>query len=232
MNSSSPGHLVVSEVFGPTIQGEGPSAGRRASFVRLGGCNLACSWCDTPYTWDWSRFERAAELRTLPVEEVARDVRAIAAPLVVITGGEPLLQRDGITNLVELLTAVGHQVEIETNGTIAPHRMQEGVRFNVSPKLANSGLPEERRLRPSVLEAFEATGKAIFKFVVRAPQELDEVEAIVRRHGLSDVWISPEGVVADDVIRRSIALIDGVLTRSWSMSSRLHILLWGDERGR
>jgi organic radical activating enzyme len=166
------------------------------------------------------------------VEEVARDVRAIAAPLVVITGGEPLLQYDSVTELVELITAVGHHMEIETNGTIAPRHMPESVHFNVSPKLANSGLPAERRLRPSVLEAFEATGRARFKFVVRTPEELDEVEVLVRRHGLSDIWISPEGVVADDVIRRSRALVDGVLMRGWSMSSRLHILLWANARGR
>lgn len=61
--SVAEGELVVSEVFGPTFQGEGPSLGRRAGFVRLGRCNLDCSWCDTPNTWDWSRFDPAIELR-------------------------------------------------------------------------------------------------------------------------------------------------------------------------
>ena len=57
------GGLVVAEVFGPTFQGEGPSTGQRAGFVRLGRCNLDCSWCDTPYTWDWERFDPAAATR-------------------------------------------------------------------------------------------------------------------------------------------------------------------------
>src|SRR4029450_7825218 len=62
--------LVVSEVFGPTFQGEGPSVGRRAGFVRLGRCNLDCSWCDTPYTWDWERHDPAVELRAGPGEGI------------------------------------------------------------------------------------------------------------------------------------------------------------------
>ena len=52
--------LRVAEVFGPTFQGEGPSAGRRAAFIRLSGCGVGCTWCDEPQTWDWSRFSRAA----------------------------------------------------------------------------------------------------------------------------------------------------------------------------
>ena len=54
--------LPVSEVFGPTIQGEGPHAGRRVYFVRLGGCNLSCSWCDSAYTWDGETYDLREEL--------------------------------------------------------------------------------------------------------------------------------------------------------------------------
>src|SRR5262245_52198924 len=66
--------LVVSEVFGPTWQGEGPSIGRRCGFVRLGRCNLACTWCDTPYTWDWERYDPAKELHRRLVTEVVADL--------------------------------------------------------------------------------------------------------------------------------------------------------------
>jgi organic radical activating enzyme len=59
--------LLVAEMFGPTFQGEGPSAGQRAVFVRTSRCNLSCSWCDTPHTWDWSRFDPHAEARRIPV---------------------------------------------------------------------------------------------------------------------------------------------------------------------
>ena len=68
--------LVVAEVFGPTFQGEGPSAGRRAMFLRLGRCNLDCAWCDTPYTWDWSRFDPAVELHRRTVDDVMSELDA------------------------------------------------------------------------------------------------------------------------------------------------------------
>ena len=81
------GDLLVAELFGPTFQGEGPSAGQQALFVRLSRCNLSCRWCDTSYTWDWSRFDPHAEARRLPVPEVARWLLQWPVRLVVVTDG-------------------------------------------------------------------------------------------------------------------------------------------------
>ncbi|MDP9441218.1 MAG: 7-carboxy-7-deazaguanine synthase QueE, partial [Actinomycetota bacterium] len=92
--------LVVSEVFGPTFQGEGPSIGRRAGFVRLGRCNLACTFCDTPYTWRWEDHDPAAELTRRNVAGVVADLEGMGVELVVVTGGEPLLQQRHLTGLV------------------------------------------------------------------------------------------------------------------------------------
>src|SRR3954451_15026034 len=80
--------LVVSEIFGPTFQGEGPSIGRRCGFVRLGRCNLACTWCDTKYTWDWSQYDPSVELHRRSVDDIVDAVAAMDVPMVVITGGE------------------------------------------------------------------------------------------------------------------------------------------------
>ena len=228
--------LVVSEIFGPTWQGEGPSLGMRAGFVRLGRCNLACTWCDTPYTWDWDRFDPNVELRRLEVDEIIRQVDAMDVPLVVITGGEPLLQQSHLPPLLRRLRDQGHRIEVETAGTLAP--LDEVIelvdRFNVSPKLANSGNPLERRHRPEVLQQLVATGKAALKFVVADPEDLEEAAAIVDESGVAmhDVWVMAEGTDPDRVISRSRELADSVLARGWNMTTRLHVLLWGDERGR
>ena len=223
--------LVVSEVFGPTWQGEGPSLGRRAGFVRLGRCNLACTWCDTPYTWRWEDHDPAVELTTRTVHDVVAELRAMDVPLVVVTGGEPLLQQSHLPPLLAALEGV--DVEIETAGTLAPRDevVELVTRFNVSPKLANSGNPLDRRSKPDVLRAFEATGKAAFKFVAVDEADLDEIATIVDRCRLTDVWVMPEGTDAATIVERSRALIEPVLARGWNLTTRLHVLLWGDRRG-
>ena len=227
-----PGTLVVSEVFGPTFQGEGPSVGQVAAFVRLGRCNLACRWCDTPYTWDWDRHDPAAELATMSVADVVARLDAVGAGLVVVTGGEPLLQQHRLPPLLEAVRDRGWQVEVETGGTIAP-AVPEGLvgRWNVSPKLASSGMAPERRHRPDVLRAFVDTGRAVFKFVVQRPGELDEVAAMVDGSGLDPVWIMPEGTDEATVLARMRALAPHVVARGWNLTPRLHVLVWGDRRG-
>jgi 7-cyano-7-deazaguanosine (preQ0) biosynthesis protein QueE len=224
--------LVVNELFGPTIQGEGPSTGRRCGFVRLGRCNQSCAWCDEPQTWAWDRFDPAAELHEIPVDDVLAQLDAMDVDMVVVTGGEPLLQQRRLEELLGAMKGRGWRVEIETAGTVAPTMRDALVdQWNVSPKLANSGNPLARRYKPDVLRAFEATGRAAFKFVVCEPSDLDEADAMVQECGLTDVWIMPEGTDAATLERRSAALADDVVKRGWNLSTRLHILLWGNRRG-
>ncbi len=227
--------LVVSEVFGPTWQGEGPSLGRRAGFVRLGRCGLRCTFCDTPYTWRWDDHDPAVELTTRPVDDIVAQVRSMNVGLVVITGGEPLLQQSHLPPLLRSLRHDGCAIEIETAGVVAPDPSVVTLvdRFNVSPKTANSGNELERRYRPDVLQAFEATGKAAFKFVVGDDIEadLDEISGIVEACGLHDVWVMPEGTDATTIVARSRLLAEPALARGWNLTTRLHVLLWGDQRG-
>lgn len=233
--------VVISEVFGPTFQGEGRSIGMRCGFVRFGRCNLDCgrgpgaSWhCDTPFTWDWERFDPATELRRASVDEIIAELEPMKIERVVVTGGEPLLQQSGLVELVDAVTAKGWSVEIETNGTIEPTpRLGRVVdQFNVSLKMANSGVSPERALCSRSIAALRATGRAVFKFVVASIDELDAVHDVVTTHQLDDVWIMPAGTSAAEVVAVSRAIADEVLERGWNMTTRLHVLLWGDERGR
>ncbi|WP_233508097.1 7-carboxy-7-deazaguanine synthase QueE [Spongiactinospora gelatinilytica] len=226
--------LLVAETFGPTLQGEGPSCGRQAMFIRLSRCNLRCGFCDTPYTWDWARYDPHHEARWQPVAELAEWVGGHSPRLVVITGGEPLLQQDRLLPLVDALIADGRRVEIETNGTIAPTPglVREGVQFNVSPKLGNAGLAEDHRIVPAVLTALANTGNAIFKFVATEPADLAEVAELEERYALAPIWVMPEGTTTQAVLDRVRQLADQVIARGWSLSLRLQVLLWEAERGR
>lgn len=229
------GELLVSEVFGPTLQGEGPSAGQAAVFVRLGGCNLRCRWCDTGYTWNHERYDLSAELTVRRTEDVAHDVLALGPRLVVLTGGEPALQAHEAARLARIVTAAGARMEIETNGTASLEGLESLVGLIVaSPKLSSAGMRATARLRWPVLQRLAAIPHVVFKFVVAGPSELTEVDAVVDRLCLpaSKVWIMPEAVEREALLGGMGLLAAPVAERGWSLSGRLQVLLWGDERGR
>ncbi|WP_152363218.1 7-carboxy-7-deazaguanine synthase QueE [Microlunatus speluncae] len=229
--------LLIAETFGldpPTFQGEGPSCGAPAMFIRLSRCNLSCSWCDTPYTWDWTRFDPHVEATRRSVAELAGWANSSPVELVVITGGEPLIQQRFLAPLVQSLIAGGKRIEIETNGTRTPdpELLIEGVRFNVSPKLANSGLTESQRIVPAALEAFTDSGRAVFKFVARTTQDLNEIEVLAGRYGLAPIWVMPEGTTPEALVVTTRAIAEAVAQRRWNLTPRLHVLAFGQERAR
>lgn len=149
-----------------------------------------------------------------------------------VTGGEPMLQQRVLEPVLRGIKSRSWRVEVETAGTVAPS-LPPGLvdQFNVSPKLANSGNEVHKRYRPDVLRRFEETGVSIFKFVVVEPADLDEVQSIVDECELSDVWIMPEGTDAATLGTRMRLLADDVLSRGWNLTTRLHVLIWGDKRG-
>jgi len=159
---------------------------------------------------------------------------------VVLTGGEPMLQQDAINWLALRYVELGHCVEIETAGTIAPDELMEwplGVRFNVSPKLASSGNELERRYRPEVLRSLCQRGTTNFKFVVSRDNvlsDLAEIEEITQDCGLPSerVWIMPEGTGPQDQLEGMRQLERMIINQEWNLSVRLHVLIWGNERGK
>ncbi len=223
------------EIF-HSLQGEGVTAGRPSVFLRLATCNLACSWCDTKYTWDWDSYDYEREVVSLSVSEVEERVMEFRCPRLVITGGEPLMQQGRLGPLASSLKRQGFYCEVETNGTLAPSaEMVDSVsQWNVSPKLSNSGNRTERREVAGPLAAFRDLGNAYFKFVVVDPPDVDEVSALVDRYGIpaGQVVLMPEGTTADALTRRSTWLAEACTERGYRFSTRLHILLWSDERGR
>src|SRR3989344_5921172 len=86
-----------------TLQGEGVTAGKPAVFLRLHFCNLACSWCDTKYTWDTRKKEFWQESQDWTTDEAVRHITQFPANRLVVTGGEPLLQQKGIERVVQKL---------------------------------------------------------------------------------------------------------------------------------
>jgi 7-carboxy-7-deazaguanine synthase len=222
--------IVVNEIFGPTFQGEGPAMGTRCGFVRLGRCPLACQWCDSKFSWDWSRYDPAQELTEMSVEDIIARLEPMAVDTIVLTGGEPLLQASKLDPLARAFRDRGWRTHVETAGTL-PWDTDLVDQWVVSPKLTNSGMDEDRRLKFDVLRGFAAKDAA-FKFVVVDASDLEEVAAIVERIGTTNVWIMPEGTTAETITTRTAVLADAVVARGWNLTTRLHVLAWGDERGR
>ncbi|MEE1931515.1 7-carboxy-7-deazaguanine synthase QueE [Streptomyces sp. TRM 70351] len=229
--------LIVMECFGvevPTFQGEGPSCGHPALFIRLSRCNLTCAKCDTKESWDTSRFD----LREWSTRRTVADLVAWAASspveLVVITGGEPLLQQTRLVPLVQALLAAGKRVEFETNGTITPlpELLIGKVRFNVSPKIASFGVDEAKSLVPAALKAFVESGRAAFKFVASSVADLDRIAELTDTHRLAPVWVMHEGTTAEAITETARVLADAVAARHWHFTTRLHVLAFANARGR
>lgn len=241
--------LPISETF-TSIQGEGKLAGVPSWFVRVSGCNLRCSWCDTPYaSWDVAGHEPAK--RT--IGELVGEAVASGVKHAVVTGGEPMMF-EAITPLTITLREAGFHVTIETAGTICPTDPPLADLMSISPKLASSTprndsrdplnvwsqRHDSRRLNLPVLQSLiERSPSFQLKFVLTASdrdqgrRDLAEIESLLaqlRGWKPADILLMPEGVAMparDDeqwAVRECIA-------RGWRYCPRLHIMLFGHTRG-
>jgi organic radical activating enzyme len=214
----------ISEIF-LSLQGEGPSAGTPAHFVRLQGCTVGCHWCDTKYSWE------AAGGRELTAEGIWAETDPLGrAPMIVITGGEPL-EHPGLAPLLEQALARWSRVEVETSGIAPPPLSHERLFYNVSPKLpsATPRWADSWRAMP----AWRAEPRATFKIVVGDPPDPEDALRLIAEHGLpaGRVMLMPEGLTDERVRAHATALAGLCTTNGFRMSPRLHLWLWGARRG-
>jgi 7-carboxy-7-deazaguanine synthase len=242
--------IFVNEIFGPTIQGEGPSAGMPCMFLRTSYCQLSCSFCDTPYTWNWigtkfshpDKYDKEKEVHKMTADEVLTRLGEISTPAMrvlppvralVISGGEPMLQQRRLMPVVSMLVLAGWWIEIETNGTVEPISAFTAMldQINCSPKLSNSGDPLERRIKDKPLQALAADARTIFKFVVGSESDVDEVVQLVKRFSMKNVWLMPQARTKEELEQAypQVALWGKQL--GFNVSSRQHIAKWGTQRG-
>lgn len=233
-SSTEPITLKLSEIF-ESIQGEGPTAGAPALFVRLATCNLHCRFCDTKYTWDWAEYSYEEQVRVVSVRTVAERVAAAENRRLVITGGEPLLQQPA---LARLLTRIARDVpvEVETNGTLEPSAtlLFRVDQWNVSPKLSNGGDPERLRLRSGPLRTFRDTARAYLKLVIETELDLAEADALIRAYDWPKERVSfmPQAETREALRERTPFVVRACDERGIRFSPRLHVEMWGGERGR
>ncbi len=207
-----------------SIQGEGATAGIPAVFARLQGCSMGCAWCDTKYSWD-SGGGREVEPAALADEMAAYPCRRA-----VITGGEPL-ESPLFVPLARELKRRGFTIEVETAGALPPPAVPVD-QWNVSVKLASSGVPEARRINPEAIRAFLDLG-AWWKFVVVNECDVKEVLKLAESFALprERTLLMPEGMRREEILERSPWVAEACKAHGFRFSPRLQILLWGPRRG-
>lgn len=242
--------LKVNEIFGPTIQGEGKSIGKKVMFLRLVGCNLYCIWCDTPYTWNWlgskfkhrEKFLQTAETKLMDTEEVLRflfqnniDKGGNTIKSLVISGGEPLIQYKALIPLITKLKKNDWWIEIETNGTIFPtvEFISLVDQINCSPKLSNSNVELKHRYKLETLKQLAALEKTYFKFVISSHEDIMEIKQMILNTGIPNerVFLMPLGINAGQLDKTRELTKNLAEELKVLFSDRQHIVLMGGKRG-
>jgi 7-carboxy-7-deazaguanine synthase len=226
--------MKIAEIF-YSIQGEGMLAGTPSVFVRTSGCNLRCVWCDTPYT-SWQ-----PEGEPMMIGGILAAVRRNWPTHVVVTGGEPMIV-EGMDLLTRRLKDFGMHVTIETAGTV--YQPVACDLMSISPKLANStplrreggrwaAQHDRLRFQPDVLKQLMKEYDYQLKFVVATPEDLDEIKSVIEatKADRSRVVLMPEGVTIDALYDRAKWLVDICKVEKFRYSPRLHIELYGNQRG-
>ena len=243
--------IAISEHF-YSIQGEGKTMGIPAVFLRLTACNLMCggrgtekdkklhhgaTWrCDSIEVWRTGKQYETQELVNILIDNYS--LQFIKGAHLIITGGEPLLQFKALEPFIELLKEqLGFKpfIEIETNGTLTP----KGQLFNYidlincSPKLSNSGEPENKRIKINTLSFYSLTPKTIFKFVFSRIEDIQEIYDIIEKANIphKKVYLMPSAKDQKELDLNTKLVSSICLENSYNFSTRLQIIIWNQTTG-
>ena len=240
--STNNGKINISDIY-ISIQGEGKYIGSPAIFIRTSGCNLRCKWdetlCDTPYT----SWYPETSMETIP--EVVRKAQKLKEKYagvtnVIVTGGEPLIQKN-LDLLLNELAPMDLFLSLETNGTIAKPLKLDFV--SISPKLKSS-VPTGTRYEQNHTTC-RYNKEALFYWVSNYPYQLkfvingdnddeDEISRILSDLGIRDtenIYVMPQGVTSRQLKHNSRKCVDISIRRGWKYSPRAQIAIFGNSRG-
>jgi len=238
--------IPISEIFGPTVQGEGPLIGRPTVFVRTGGCDYRCVWCDTLYA---VLPEHRSEWVLMTPTEIERriDELAINNPvLVTLSGGNPALQP--LAPLIELGHAKGHKFALETQGSVSSPWFTELDWLILSPKPPSSRMVTYWDALDACICVGKQGPRCVLKIVVFDDADYSYARTVSARYPALPVYLQvgnpaplkhagrplPDEAEIDDLLARFRWLVGKVTTDCWFAATvlpQLHVLAWGNKRG-
>lgn len=233
--------LNVSEQF-YSIQGEGPTAGMPAVFLRLGGCILNCAWCDTEAVW--KKYDTVDILEFVAKFYHTYRFHFEHGARLIITGGSPMMQRASVETFIEEFSAkfdrVIPDIEIETEGVLAPNAFLQRfvTQWNVSPKLGNSGMLKDRALNVDTLKLHVSMGNSYFKFPVRSLRDVDELRELLdylQDRGVniprSRTYLMPVASTREQYHQVAPIVVELCKVYHFRFSPRLQIEIWDKATG-
>ncbi|MBF0676055.1 7-carboxy-7-deazaguanine synthase QueE [Pseudomonas sp.] len=236
--------IAISEIFGPTIQGEGALIGMPTVFVRTGGCDFRCSWCDTRYAVD-PAFR--ADWQSLDAETILAEVNRLSGGepiLVTLSGGNPALQP--LEELLKLGHAQGHRFAMETQGSTAQPWFAELDYLTLSPKPPSSDMPFRRERFEVCLAAAGADTQVSLKLVIADEADYQWAKTLAADYPDLPLFLqpcnptpaTPEQPEREADIQTLNAqlrwLVERISADRWyrpRVLPQLHVLIWNNERG-
>lgn len=230
--------IRVSEIFGPTVQGEGALIGQPTVFVRAGGCDYRCSWCDTPHAVDSAYREEWKPMRADDIFARVEELSGHKPLMVSLSGGNPAIQN--FAPLIALGKARNYRFALETQGSVAQDWFADLDVLTLSPKPPSSGMKTDWAAFDSCLAAAKNVLSAL-KIVVFDEADYDYAKDAAKRYPYLPVYLQPGNAAVgenaanfDALTERMRWLVEKTLHDKWYSATvlpQLHVLLWGNKRG-
>lgn len=241
--------MPIMEMFGPTIQGEGMVVGRKTMFVRTGGCDYACSWCDSAFTWNGTQ-----KATMTSAEDVFKELTLIGGVAigeevklnfnhVTISGGNPALIGKAMDEFIDICHANGVEVGLETQGSRWQDWFLKIDDLTISPKPPSSGMETNWETLDFIVEKLER-GMVNFTLKVVVFNEIDFAYAkkVDQRYNQDVFYVSvgnEDAYEPGDISGRLLRELDGLWARvladpeanHWRPLPQLHTLVWANKRG-
>lgn len=232
--------LRIAEIFGPTIQGEGALIGEPTVFIRAGGCDYRCSWCDSMHAVDSAFRDTWAPMKPAQIWEQVRDLSGGVPLTVSISGGNPAIQ--DFAPVIAMGKTEGYRFACETQGSVARPWFADLDMLVLSPKPPSSDQVVDWDAFDTCVQAGRDAGQTVMKIVIFDDRDYQWAQDAAARHPDLPLYLQPGNpevdpdvpVAAQDVADRLLWLVDKVTADRWfrpRVLPQLHVMLWGNLRG-